>query len=392
VYKSKDIKHWLERFNIFENISRFTDIRKNPQIKLSAIILLILLMYFYGLKSFLALDRVCRKKRFKSLFRCSRKMVASDSTIIRALNWIDPVETQTFNTSLYWHFKQERLNRIQLKTGGKYKRIGIIDGTCMHDQWLSAFVLLGKIEYALFIERYYKRGKELVASKKLIDKATDYLQDDFPDLVLLDALYFNKKIFNQIRKKKSHLLVKAKDPNFREVFKEAQLAFNSPGVFGDSIYRAHGFDCERMCFWKIEVIKEEYEGEAVQIAHLIEDYPKRKKDSHVESWIITTDMELDPEEIREAAHLRWHIENNVFKRVSHNAGTKRFHLREQGPFTVFINLLLTALTLFSMLVTILTRDETDFKQLLDGIKATEKNVYSQIDEILEEGIFESILK
>jgi len=50
----------------------------------------------------------------------------------------------------------------------------------------------------------------------------------------------------------------------------------------------------------------------IQIGHLLEDYPKRKKNQHLECWIVTTDLTLLPEEIREAAHLRWHIENNGF--------------------------------------------------------------------------------
>jgi hypothetical protein len=388
VYKSKDIEYWLKKFNIFQKILTFTDKRKNPKIKLATIILLILLMYFFGAKSFLAIDRMCRKKRFKRLFRCDRKMVASDSTIIRALKWIKPEEVQDLNISLHSHFKQEHLHRVQLKEGGAFKEIGIVDGTCMNNQWLSAFVLLGKIENPLFIERYNKKGKELVASKSLLNKASKFLKDQFPELVLFDALYFNRNIFKQIRKKNAHIMVKARNPKFREIFKEAQLIFKSPDVFGDTIQRDSGFDYERMCSWSMEVTIAEYEGEAVQVAHLVEDYPKRQQDKHVESWIITTDMELDPEEIREAAHLRWHIENNVFKRLSHNAGTKRYHQKESKPFTIFASLLITALTLFSMLVKILMRDEQKFKQLLNGIKLTEKNIYSQIEEILKDGIFD----
>jgi len=56
----------------------------------------------------------------------------------------------------------------------------------------------------------------------------------------------------------------------------------------------------------------EFAGYPIQIAHLLEYYPKRKENQHQECWIVTTDLTLLPEEIREAAHLRWRIENNEF--------------------------------------------------------------------------------
>jgi len=38
---------------------------------------------------------------------------------------------------------------------------------------------------------------------------------------------------------------------------------------------------------------------------LTEFYPKRKRERAVTCWIVTTDMELPLEEVREAAHQRW---------------------------------------------------------------------------------------
>ncbi len=60
----------------------------------------------------------------------------------------------------------------------------------------------------------------------------------------------------------------------------------------------------------------EFAGYPVNIFFLVEDYPKRKKNAHVETWTVTTDLTLDFLEGREAAHLRWHIENQEFKRLS----------------------------------------------------------------------------
>jgi hypothetical protein len=49
------------------------------------------------------------------------------------------------------------------------------------------------------------------------------------------------------------------------------------------------------------------------------------KGHNKESWILTKDFALSPGEIREASCFRWSIENEVFKKLQAQAGTKRFH-------------------------------------------------------------------
>ena len=76
----------------------------------------------------------------------------------------------------------------------------------------------------------------------------------------------------------------------------------------------------------------EFAGYPIQIAHLVEGYSKRTSDALAESWIVTTDLSLSSKAFKEAAHRRWHIENNVFKRISHLAGTKRFYFKDPREF------------------------------------------------------------
>ena len=84
----------------------------------------------------------------------------------------------------------------------------------------------------------------------------------------------------------------------------------------------------------------------MSIFFLVEDYPKRKKNTHAETWIITTDLSLSFEEAREAAHLRWQIENGEFKRLSHHAGTKTFYFKEPQRLLTMLRLFCLALTAF----------------------------------------------
>jgi hypothetical protein len=96
---------------------------------------------------------------------------------------------------------------------------------------------------------------------------------------------------------------------------------------------------------------------------------------------------LQPEEIREAAHLRWHIENNIFRRLSHHTGTKRFYFKDPKAFFSMLHLFCTAIALLDILLHILRRNGLRFKSLLQGIKQTWKNVFSQVEQALEPNIF-----
>ena len=67
-------------------------------------------------------------------------------------------------------------------------------------------------------------------------------------------------------------------------------------------------------------------------------------------WIVTTDSELTLEEVREAAHQRWEIENNVFKRISHLAGTKRFYFKDPRQFFNLLHIFLAAVAVLARFV------------------------------------------
>jgi len=378
-----------EKAHLLEKINQFTDIRKNPQIKLNYIILSVLLMPFYSITSLLSLDRLSRKKQFKKLFGCTRKMVASDSTVNRAMRWLDAKESEKFQRSFIDQFEQQHLSRIRLEPGGAYRRIGIVDGSQMATHHPVALCLSGKSDYPVMVMDARKRGKELPTAKALLNQAAEVLKGSFPDLFLFDSLYFNSKTFKQVAGDfKTHLLIKSDEPEFREVLSDAKFLFDHKDELIDpKITETHGFDYQRMCSWSMEITSGEFAGFPIQIAHLVEDYPKRLYNQHTECWIVTTDLSLSPKEIREAAHLRWHIENNAFKRLSHHAGTKNFYFKDPKPFFSMLNLLCVAIALLGILLQILKRNAQLFKSILAGIKPTWRNIFSQLEETLQPGIF-----
>jgi hypothetical protein len=376
-----------EQAHLIEKISQFTDIRKNPQIRLNHIILSVLLMPFYSVTSLLGLDRLSRKQSFKKLFGCTRKMVASDSTVNRALRWLDCKEVEDLQRSFLSLMEQHHLAKIQLAPACPSRRIGILDGSQMGQHHVVAFDVCGKIDYPLMVSNSHRRGKELPVAKQMVENLTEVLGDRFPELFLLDSLYFNQPFFDCVRSKGAHVLIKSDEPSFREVLVDAKFVFENKKDLVVPVEEKQGFDDIRFCSWRIEKTSGEFAGYPIQIVHLLEDYPKRKMTQHQDCWIVTTDLTLLPEEIREAAHLRWHIENNGFKRLSHHTATKRFYFKDPKPFFTMLRLFCTAIALLAMLLQILKQNEAEYKRILNGIKATWKNIFSQLEEILEINIF-----
>ena len=370
--------------HLFELLRRFADIRKKPQIKLQDILMCVLFMPFFSLTSLLGLDRTTRKCSFKRLFRSERKMVVSDSTVARVLNWLDEAQVQQLQRAFLGMFERHHLSKRELVPGGKARRLGIIDGSCMGTHYLSMLDLCGKTDYPVMLLPYPKQGKELPTSQLLLRQAKTTLGPQFPELLLLDGEYFTRNIFEEVAFCKAHLLIKSKEP-FRDVHKDAQLLFQAKEKFRGDIIEESGFDSQRCCHWSIQITSGEFADFPLQVAHLVEDYPKRKTNRHVECWIVTTDLSLLPAEIREAAHLRWHVENNVFKRLSKQSGTKRFHFKDPTRFYSLLRLFCTAVALFDMMIAILQRSEKRFKAILNGIKLTWNNLFSRLAESFSEG-------
>ena len=117
---------------------------------------------------------------------------------------------------------------------------------------------------------------------------------------------------------------------------------------------------------------------------LTEHYPKRKRNRTVTCWIVTTDMELPLEEVREAAHQRWQIENGIFKRISHLAGTKTFYFKDHRQFFNLLRLFFAAMAVLDCIMWMLRAHSLLFAALRVGIKDTWRNVFSRIDEVLGE--------
>jgi len=358
----------------------FTDIRKRPQIRLQAILMSLFAMPLFGRHSLLSNDRQARISHYKRLFGCERKMVASDSTFARVLKWLYPQQVKQFLLGFLQPFEQRDLLRKRLSPKGRLRRLGILDGSYMGGHWLVALCLAGKIDYPVMVERCDNQGQEQSVARKMMRAAAKALGKLRPELWLLDALYFNRNTIAIARGRHSHVLFKFKDADYRTVTADASNLFQNFG--GDE--ELSGWDSQRQCRWKLRKTLDNFAGYPVQVVELIETYPKRKRNRTVTSWVVTTDLDLPLEEVREAAHQRWQIENGIFKRISHLAGTKTFYFKDQRQFFNLLRLLFAAIAVLDCIVWMLRSHTLLFAALRFGIKDTWLNVFSRIEEVLSE--------
>jgi hypothetical protein len=345
-------------------------------------------MPFFGQTSMLSADRDARKKRLRALFEAEHrrdhvKMVASDSTLQRMLRWLSPHTTRRMVFEIARRLDAMGLLSARLCDSSPRRHLGIVDGSMLGKFHAVCVTLLGSVRVPLLIEPAGRSGKELPVAKRLVKRTAAIMGSHAPQLWLVDGLYFNEGFFSLIRNDlQAHLLIKCKNPEFRDVLKDARALFNNASVAVEPIATAKGFDPHRWCSWTVQKTSGEFAGFPVLLVRLEEHYPKRSHNRTVVTWIVTTDLSLSCSEIREAAHLRWHIENNVFKRMSHLCGTKRFWFKDQRPYFTMVRLFAAAVAAFDAFICIVCADARRYNRIMLGAKFTWKNFFSQLGEQL----------
>jgi hypothetical protein len=398
-YEAKLASFFRDTVRIPQILESFTDIRMNPRIRLRDILTSVFLMPVIGLTALLRLDFHLRTKKMLSLFRCpaGKKVVVSDTTVTRVLHWLDHQQSRKALLAPCALLNAKGLLQRQLSLESAPRRLGLIDGSEMGGHYLVAALLCGRINYPVLAEPCKGRGHELKTAQSCLPTLARELGPAAPDLWLFDALYFNRSTFKTVRDLGAHLLIKYSSHDdrvdtklFRDVLEDANrlFAIHSPAL--EPVEQAKGFDSQRQCSWSMKKTSAEFAGFLVNIFLLVEDYPKRKKNAHVETWIVTTDLTLDFPEGREASHLRWQIENNEFKRLSHLGGTKRVYFKDQDCFFSLLRLFCLALVAFDAFFCILQQINDGLKALMQGCKFTWKAAFSQLW-WLEEDAFEYLL-
>lgn len=345
------VKTLKRRFHLEEYKERLADGRKRPQISAGTVGQAIIEMVPRKQQSLLAVDLAARDPETRAWFGSERAMVASDTTLFRSL--------ASFNLEVVheisWHLARSigssgRALRMELPSGRK-ARLGLLDGSVWGGFHGSVLTLAGR---GLDVVAGYRmspgRGHELTTSRGLLAEAHQQLGPGFVDLMVTDGEYMTKEDLEWCRGVGGfHLLVKTSEETLTVVQDARGLFFGNPSEFRRGLESAQGFDEQRGCGYKVTAAGDfEWQGVTVKVAHVWERYlkPKKGHPKETEFWVITTDGSLSAEDMREAAHLRWHIENKTFRLLNHlveskQRVTKDEHTREAllGLWFIGLNLL-----------------------------------------------------
>ena len=335
-YNIKELSKCLENhFDINQKTIKLTDLRKWYSIPISHIFFSI----FFGFPllrkpSLLSLDHLLKKDYTKNFFKCKRKMIASDTTIMR---------------NLASNFKEEELfeiNKQIVKKNYEYlknpmvnKTVGIFDGSVFGNVMEEIMIICGKINQIIAYEPIEKKGKETAAAKTILQKVAQNYIDLKIDIILGDALYYSKYFFNKCKELfNANLLVKFSKPSIN-VIKEALIYFDQEKNSVD-VDRISGFDSERLINYTIETVrglKADTIDYKLSVSRITEENVKTgKKESF---YVVTNDLTLKNEEIRDLSHLRWQIENNTFKEMNKIFSSKKKYTKNKKAAIIILTIL-----------------------------------------------------
>lgn len=327
------------------------DSRQRPQISPGTIAQAIIEMVPRGQKSLLEVDYDARLPEIRAWHGSQREMVVSDSTAFRALAGFDVGAVHDILWEMAGHMSDSRMLRTELPSG-RIARIGAVDGSQWGDFTASVLTLVGaRTDLVAGYRMSKNRGHELAASRKVLKEAANRLGKGFVDLITADGLYMTEKDFSWcLDEIGCHLLVKT-DEQTLSVVKDARGLFFGDKEIADCLEKARGFDEERMVEYIITAASGfEWQGILLKAAHVKEKFlhPKKGHPEEVEFWVFTTDESLSAEDMREAGHIRWHIENRTFRQLNHLVGSKRRVSRDVHVKEALLGLWFIGLNLFGI--------------------------------------------
>lgn len=302
-------------------------------------------------QSFHQIDLFARTEEAKKWLGSKRPMVASDATFWRVLPLMDRSQLRQFVRDAYRRLRRQGHGTLSLPSGRKL-RAAAVDGTCWGGRYASAVEILGKPSVVMDFEPAPGHGHELATSEKVLRRATESFGKGFVDIVLGDGLYITQAMLRLCRKELgTHLLVKTQELDSLNILKDAEAIFQAgrdPGVEHRSgIDLGRGLRYE---VWAARGFHHDGFDEELKVARVVTE-PLKGEGGRETFWIITTDLELSGEDMRELAHLRWSIENHGFRALNEAMNSKHVWTRGAKAAEVFEALMLMMLLSFMLVVT-----------------------------------------
>jgi hypothetical protein len=336
-----------ENFEASKWSKMIRDKRKRPEIPTAQIFESVAEMPMLGQTTLLELDEFLKTSEARRWHGSKRRMVASDTTIMRVAEGIDPQSVQAIGYDAIDQGDQEALWDLRLPSGRKL-RFGIVDGHWAGGIWVSVLALGGKSSGVVDCERYPGRGHELGASRKLLKRAFRKLGKGFFGIVGSDGLYASHQDFELCLDHGSHLLVKT-DEEGLTVIEDAKCLFNARGAKDfQGVGWKEGYDTKRQIDYEVWWAEEfDWKGLKMTVAWVKEHHrhPAKNQSADTAFWVLTTAAGLMGEDLRELAHRRWEIENNIFKRLNFLVGSKRCWSHKANVMEILLRAWMIGLTI-----------------------------------------------
>lgn len=305
-------------------------------------------------QSFHQIDLFARQEGARKWVGSLRRMVGSDATFWRVLPRLAPSQFREEIRQSYLTLRRGGHGSLALPSGRRI-RAGALDGSCLGGRYATAFELLGAHAAVIDLEPAEGKGKELVAAEAVLRRVVTTYGSSIVDLVMGDGLYITQRMLRLCREELgTHLLVKTTELDSLNILKDAEALFQAPKEIGREVESRAGMDLVRKLRYEIWAARgfhhEGFSGE-LKVARVRIEHLKGKYRGQIETfWVITTDVSLSAEDLRELAHLRWSIENHGFRAMNDQMNSKHQWTRGENAAQTFEILMLVMIWTFLLIL------------------------------------------
>jgi hypothetical protein len=342
-----------DTFHLQAKARRLKEFRKEPQIPMATVFLLMVGGLALGKRSFHQIDLFARQLQAREWLGSKRAMVASDCTLWRVLPRMDRAQLREELQQAQVLLRKQGYATVVLP-GGREVRAAAVDGSKLSGRYASVVQLVGAHAAIVDLEPCEGKGKELPCSQRVLKRAFSRHGKGFVDLLLGDGLYLTEGMLRLCTEEiGTHLLVKTKELQTLNILKDAEAIFSSD-EFARDVEHVRGVDPERGMRYEIWAAAgfhhAGFEGD-LKVARVEIEMLKGPRKGQLERfWIVTTDPTLTAEQMRELAHLRWSIENHTFRALNAAVDSKHVWTRGEHAAEAWEALMLTMSLTFTLVL------------------------------------------
>ena len=319
----RDFLRFGERSGFSSILNSMPEKRKSPEIGSGMVAQGVAVGAGLGVESLRHLDHALKEPGVRRGLRSDRERVASDTTVERVCGMTPKSWARVSLRASWRRMRSEGLLGVNLQ--GKRLRVGVIDGTMLGGFMSSVLVEVGRVAAPICLGRIPKRGKELPVSEAVLQHVAGKEGQGFLSHLLGDGLYAAESFWRSCEAIGTAGVVKTDEVGSLLILQDANGIFDaSPSLPG--VEFVEGLDPVRGCSYKVWAVAEmpwSNTERRLKVARVTETWLKgRFKGQTLSFWVISQDQTLDAVSLRELGHLRWFIENKVFRSFNEQANTK----------------------------------------------------------------------